>query len=551
LSSRAVSPRSTTLFYCLALSLLVILFVWFGYNTSRVFLSFSTHIEELEVALLSIEDCLSRFRECEIDLRLATRREDSSYLGSYAVRRSLIEPQLKNLKLSANSNIKELFEEQLKRQADISNLIKRGELIAAAETLKQGETRFEEISERAESVKYAVLSKLRTETIRVRKVCTEFLCVTIVASGLLILLSVSLFRANRRYEKESARFFETSNKLALLVDTSFDAIFFCDKDLVIRSWNPACCRLFGYSAEEATGKSLELITPAQLMHELTLYRNTASRGLPIEPYETKRINKLGKEITVSVSVSPIFTSSDSLDGITIVMRDVSERCQLQQQKDDLVAALAHDLKNPLISSNLLLEIIREDLTALEPETIRDMTGRIASANTRMIETVNEMLDVYRLESGAINIDPKPVDVTRLCVELQAEMSPAFERKKINFTHEIDANLSAVTDPKVLRRILYNLLDNALKHCDEGVNVNFIVKQFEDHLVLTVSDNGPGLSPSERIRAFQRIFRVPGGNQNEGSGLGLYAARLLSDLIGAKLEYLSSKSASTIFKLELY
>ncbi|NJL71646.1 MAG: PAS domain S-box protein [Candidatus Competibacteraceae bacterium] len=221
--------------------------------------------------------------------------------------------------------------------------------------------------------------------------------------------------------------------------------------------------MFGYSSEEAIGQSLNLITPDSLSHELTSYRTAAFKGQTIEPYETKRSSKTGKELIVSVSVSPIVTGFDAVDGITIVMRDVSAQRLLQQQKDDLIAALAHDLKNPLISSNVLLEIVRDDFDSLEPETIRDISGRVAVANNRMIETVNEMLDVYRLESGSIEVELKPVDITQICFDLQSELSLAFERKKIGFSLDVKDGLCAVTDGKVLRRILYNLLDNALKH----------------------------------------------------------------------------------------
>ncbi|MBI5175143.1 MAG: PAS domain-containing sensor histidine kinase [Candidatus Melainabacteria bacterium] len=550
MSSKPMPRNSLIVFYCLALSMLVLLFVWSGYHTSRVFVGFSNHIEELEVALISLEDCLLRLRECEADLRLAAQKDGASYLGSYTVRRSSIEPQLKSLVLPSDSDLKELFSEQLRRQSRVIALIRSGELKSAAESLREGEAGFEALSEKAESMKLSVLSRLREETERVRRVCTEFLCETIIASCLLILFSVFLVLANRRFLRESERLMETSKKLALLVDTSFDAIFFADKDLVIRSWSPACSRLFGYSSEEAIGQSLNLITPAFLSHELASYRAAAFKGQAIEPYETKRSSKSGKELIVSVSVSPVVTGYDAVDGITIVMRDVSAQRLLQQQKDDLIAALAHDLKNPLISSNVLLEIIRDDFNSLEPETIRDISGRVALANNRMIETVNEMLDVYRLESGSIEVELKPVDITQLCFDLQSELSLAFERKKIEFSLDVKDGLCAVTDGRVLRRILYNLLDNALKHCQEGAEVNFSAERAGSNLVLTVSDDGPGLSAQERSRAFQRIFRAPVAGKREGSGLGLYAARLMADLLNVSLDCQSSPGAGTRFRVEL-
>lgn len=396
------------------------------------------------------------------------------------------------------------------------------------------------------------LAELRRETAKVAQVCAEFQYEGIATVLLLIGFSAFLLYHNKRFVSESEAHVETTRKLALLVETSFDGIFSVDGQLLIQSWSPACQRIFGFSREEVVGSTLSLLWPPALGHELQVYRKALAEGVAISPYESRALTKSGKEISVSISASPVLADYDRVDGMTIVVRDVSFETTMRQQKEDLIAALAHDLKNPLIGSNLLLEIIREDFATMGAESVRDMTSRLSATNNRMIETINEMLDVYRLESGAIEIVSKPTDLSGLCHELEKEFSFAFERKKIAFKSEIAADLSVLSDPNLLRRIIYNLLDNALKYCTEGNTVIFSASLTEGGSTeIAVDDDGPGLDDNERRRVFQRLFRRPvSATGSEGSGLGLYAARLMSDLIKARIECQSKSNAGTRFKIIL-
>jgi signal transduction histidine kinase/CheY-like chemotaxis protein len=237
------------------------------------------------------------------------------------------------------------------------------------------------------------------------------------------------------------------------------------------------------------------------------------------------------------------------DGAVWTVRDVTERARLEQLKSEFVATASHELRSPLTSIKGFVEL----LTASKglDERQREFLDIVLVSTNRLVDLVNDLLDVARVEAGRIEIHRRPTDLREIVEEVAGLLRPRIEEKRQRLVVDVPEHLPrALADPSRVRQILTNLLTNAHLYTGEGGQIGIALAPSTNHLALTVTDSGRGMSEEELEHVFDRFYRGGDGSGARGTGLGLAIVRSLVDLHHGEVEVESTPGEGTRFTVHL-
>jgi signal transduction histidine kinase len=201
-----------------------------------------------------------------------------------------------------------------------------------------------------------------------------------------------------------------------------------------------------------------------------------------------------------------------------------------EAKTRFIMSASHDLRQPLHAISYLGGVLAR---ARDAEDVRNANEALTTAVEGLNKLFSAILDLSRIESGAVRTHPVSFKVDALVAQLDAEYRALCVAAGRRWECQVESAM-ALSDPALLERIVRNLLDNALKHGGDGV-VRLSVLRREGEVLITVSDTGPGIAPQERGRVFDEFYRVNDGAGQPGLGLGLSIVRRLVDRLGCRLE----------------
>ena len=358
---------------------------------------------------------------------------------------------------------------------------------------------------------------------------------------------------SKRMEREAYR-------LAAIVASAEDAIVSKDLDGIIQSWNRGAERIFGYTAQEAIGRSITIVIPKDRLDEETEVLRRIRAGLVVEHFETVRTRKDGTPIHISLTVSPIRTSTGEVVGASKIARDITEQQRLRdladegsRLKDEFLAVLSHELRTPLNTvlgyarmlkwedSRMVGDLRRRALDALE---------RNADALSRL---VNDVLDTSRSVTGKLRLDLDTVALEEIVNEAVRTVSPSAEAKNLSFELHCEPGLSVRADRDRLHQVLWNLLSNAIKFTPSGGRVSLRTRRDHGSVVISVQDTGIGIAPEHLPHVFQRFWQAHTGASREfgGLGIGLALTRHLVEMHGGTISVDSAgPGAGTTFTVIL-
>lgn len=370
-----------------------------------------------------------------------------------------------------------------------------------------------------------------------------------------VLLGVSLVRADdgtplhfvgqvqdltARKESEVER-----ERLAAIVDSAAEAIVGRDLDGTITSWNRGAARLFGYSAAEAVGQPIEMLSPPGPEGDLGPFLEAIRRGERVDMPEATRVAKDGRPLLVSLTVSPVRDSAGRIVGASTIARDVSERRRLEELQRDYLAMVTHDLRTPLTAVRGYAQLLqrRGAYAASAVEAI------IWQAD-RMQRLLDDLADVVRLEGGELPLRRGAVDVVALAKQeaaLAEAGADAGDRRieVIAPTRPVVGDL----DGDRLAQVLANLLGNAVKYAPAGSTVRVEVAAEGGETRITVRDDGPGIAREHLPMLFELFYRA-GTTGAGGLGLGLYISRMIVEAHGGAIAVASEEGAGSAFTVTL-
>ena len=278
-------------------------------------------------------------------------------------------------------------------------------------------------------------------------------------------------------------------------------------------------------------------------------RNIISVSLLDNLYVRAKNNQL---FPVAMMIAPLLTQGEA-SGAIILFRDITKEREIDQAKTELVSLASHQLRTPLSAINWYAEMLIGQEVGTLTDKQREYLQALSDANHRMIELVNSLLNVSRIDLGTFAIDPTPIDFASIGKSVLSELESQILLKKLKVTVEHDPNLPAVSaDPKLVRIIFQNLLSNAVKYTPPNGSVKLSIALKPPNLLITVADTGYGIPANQQSKIFTKLFRADNirDKEAEGTGLGLYIVKSIIEASGGRIEFDSLEGKGTTFRVAM-
>ena len=337
---------------------------------------------------------------------------------------------------------------------------------------------------------------------------------------------------------------EQRARLAAVVESSHDAIVSRTLEGIITSWNAAATHLFGYTSEEAIGHPMSLILPADHQEELRETERRLLQGERVAPYESLRQTNDGRILPVLVAVSPVRDSAGRMVGSSGIFRDLTElkRAQIvreeSQRKDQFLAILSHELRGPLASLRICVNLLESRVTG--GGRIREAVEVADRQLEQLASLVDQLLDASRFGSGRFALNRKTRDLVEVVRTSTEDQRRVMEAAGVELAVQLPGEpLYVSCDGLRMSQIVVNLLANAARFSPKGGHTRLTLERDEAHdrAVLHVVDDGVGIEPELIPLVFQPFTRLgPEELQHEGGlGLGLALVKALTEAHGGTVE----------------
>lgn len=359
-------------------------------------------------------------------------------------------------------------------------------------------------------------------------------------------------------EESLSRAEAASRRLAAIVESSEDAIIAKTINGIITAWNSGATRMFGHDDREAVGQPIDLIVPTDRRAEEVELRRRVVNGEAVTNLDTVRVTKHGERVDVAISLSPIRDASGRIVGASTIARDIRARRQIETEraallaaaeaaraeaedanraKDDFLAILSHELRNPLATIVAGIRIMRHFGSVDEQvNRTRDAIERQTSHLSRLVD---DLLDVKRMVRGDFTLESSPcdlADVTKAVVTMLEE-SGTFNQHTVSIHTE---SVWVFGDVVRLQQIVTNLLGNALKYTPTGGMIWVSVTSTANAAILRIQDSGIGITVDLLPRLFELFVqgKPEAGGIRSGLGIGLAIVRRLVELHEGTVEVAS-------------
>ena len=352
--------------------------------------------------------------------------------------------------------------------------------------------------------------------------------------------------------------------LAAIVASSDDAIISKTLNGIITSWNAGAERLFGYTADEAIGQPMTLIIPAERHEEESDILRRIRLGQRVEHFETVRVAKDGRRVDVSLTISPVHDRHGRVIGASKVGRDISaskraaeesarssallreSRDELQRvnaqlseadrRKDEFLAVLAHELRNPLAPIRTAIQYLR--LKGPPDAALQNARDIIDRQVRHLIRLVDDLLDISRISSGKISLQKERVSLALIVTDAIEASRPLIESQNHQLTVTLPAEpVYLDADLTRLAQVLQNLLNNAARYTPPGGKIALHAEFDGQQVVIRVTDTGIGIPRDMLSHVFDLFTQVDRSIERStgGLGIGLTLVQRLVELHGGNVE----------------
>jgi PAS domain S-box-containing protein len=343
---------------------------------------------------------------------------------------------------------------------------------------------------------------------------------------------------------------EKAALLAQIVQSSDDAIISRTLDGKVLSWNKGAETMYGYSAEEMIGKSVSCLIPEDKKSELKILSDRILKGEHINHFETVRCDRNNRSFDVSLTLSPLMDKDGTIVGISAIARDITEKKQLERQRNDFIGIASHELKTPVTSIKAYAQVLEKRFSTAGDEYAAQQLAKMNGQLDKLAALISDLLDVTKIESGKIQFDRVSFDLGDLVRDIIDEM------QHTSTSHEIVLKKMkrtlVIADKDRVGQVLSNFLSNAIKYSPHASKVIVTVESTNKEATVCVQDFGVGIPKAKQGRVFDRFFRVSGPKQETypGLGLGLFISKEIIERQGGKIWVNSKKGEGATFCFSL-
>jgi PAS domain S-box-containing protein len=339
-----------------------------------------------------------------------------------------------------------------------------------------------------------------------------------------------------------ARVAEEKERSEAILANIADGIVAVDRDDAIVLWNSTAEGITGVPAEEALGRRVADV----------LQRELAGGGDDLPRERQVAFFRGGKEVWLSLTEAVMLDAAGAVAGRIFAFRDVSSERVVDQMKSDFVATVSHELRTPLTSIYGFAEtLLRGDVefTDLERSTF---LAYIGSESQRLINIVDDLLNVARLETGTLGLNVARTDLGEIVSETVGRFNEHLDG---DFTLDVEVPRNSVfvrADREKLAQIVMNLVDNAIKFSPGGGRIAVSARRRSDTAEIRIVDQGIGIARADQQRIFTKFYRAEDAARHspQGTGLGLFLARGLLAAMGGRIWVESEEGEGSTFVFEL-
>lgn len=323
------------------------------------------------------------------------------------------------------------------------------------------------------------------------------------------------------------------NRLNSIIASIVDGIIVLDMHHQIMLSNKSAQDLTGYSKEELFGK---------LFDSLVLIKNQSGQKVPSQElckmstgHTTQQLNlfgKNGKEVKAAITPIQIIENPQANFGCMLLIRDVSQKEQLEQMQIDFVSMASHELRTPLTSIvgylSTLTEEVQNQLTPLQ----NDFLNRALTSAKQLSVLVSNFLNVSRIERGAFAVSMQPINWQQNLAKITGDNQTQAIQRNITLKLNLQPNLPEVMADEIrINEVLNNLISNAINYGKTNGLIEVGAKVDGQEVITYVADNGPGIAPDAIPHLFTKFFRAAGSleGMKKGTGLGLYISKSIIDM----------------------
>lgn len=255
------------------------------------------------------------------------------------------------------------------------------------------------------------------------------------------------------------------------------------------------------------------------------------------------------EIPVAVNSSPIRNQKGIIVGGIVVFRDVTHEKEIEEIRTDLISIASHQLRTPLSEIKGLISLLDDNIAGTLNPKQKEYMKLLTVANERMINLVNDLLNISRIEQGRLQLNFQPVNLGILATEIQKSLLLRASEHKQKLYLTVDPNLPNVSaDPEKTKEIISNLMENALKYTFDGGTITTRVTANDAGVWVLVKDSGVGIPKARQKELFQKFSRIenPLSRLTTGTGLGLYAVKQLVERQKGNIWFESTEGQGSTF-----
>jgi len=355
-------------------------------------------------------------------------------------------------------------------------------------------------------------------------------------------------------EKRNSEFLAADlQKFKLAVENASDQIMILSPEMKILYANRAAELTTGYSLREMIGRSPDLWRlkiPEKVSRDM-------NRAINLEkvPFSTELENrrKNGDLYISEFKISPILDDRNQIEFFVVVERDITRAKEIDRAKNEFVSLASHQLRTPLSIVNWYAEMLAEgDVGPLKPKQ-EEYIQEIHRTNHRMIDLVNALLNVSRIDMGTLPFETKELDLVKLAEDILAIFSRQIKQKRLLVEKKYPGKVLRLTaDPNLLMIIMQNLISNAVKYDREGGRILIELERSDGRVLIKVADNGIGIPEEQQSKIFTKLFRADNARRvdPDGSGLGLYLTKAAVEKSGGRIWFESIFDKGTNFFVDL-
>ena len=357
-------------------------------------------------------------------------------------------------------------------------------------------------------------------------------------------------------------------KSDILLKSIGDGVMVVDLSGTIQLFNPPAATITGWPEDEATEINYKQVIELEdedgnlLKGADDPFNIAITKKKAVKRKDVTTTNRNKKKIYLSLTVAPIFASSDHVTGAVAVFSDISKEKESARQRDEFISTASHEMRTPVAAIEGFLALAMNPKVSTIDENAKKYIDKAHESTQHLGQLFRDLLSITKAEDGRLQSNPKPFDLGKTIRNAIDELKFKAEEKNLELKLKNSNNVSTVSnnvmplyyvnaDPERIREVFVNLVDNAIKFTPEG-QVTVSIDGDDRQVTVGVHDQGIGIPEHEIKHLFQKFYRVDNGKTREigGTGLGLYLCRTIIEMYNGRIWVESEENKGSDFYFTL-